>query len=99
MYREGVCQTPNFLLFSLYHLINQYHDPMGIRAVPCPGAHHFRGLTPTIHANIKRALIAAKIAFARGSKGVSDSPGQIFYCSFGYQYHNIVHHIAYYMVI
>ena len=40
----------------------------------CPGAHHFRGPTPTIHANLKRAQIDAKIASKQNCPGVSISP-------------------------
>ena len=41
----------------------------------CPGAHHFRGATPTIHDNLKKAQIVAKISFTRGPKGFLSAPG------------------------
>ena len=40
----------------------------------CPGAHHFRGPTLTVHVYLKSARIAAKTALARVPEGVSVHP-------------------------
>ena len=85
---EGHSTDPNTLLNHMFDRFDLQFEQVSRKSqlnldrggltlwalVQCPGVNHFSGPTNTIHANLRRAQIAAKIAFARGPKGVSVRP-------------------------